>query len=195
VKTEPETTDKAPADLTETAPAAGQQAAETQTAEQDENGAPAATQSVQVGEAPGFAPQPAPSTQAAATPSAVAADSVAVTPHGSAVTTPPETAMHTDTQPHAKAPVKAPVKTAIAKGNAYVQLAAIRDKAAASASWKNLQKLYPQLAGEKYRVESANVKGTTYYRVQAGPFSAERAKAVCKSVNAKKAGACLVVSG
>jgi hypothetical protein len=225
-----DTIDAKPVDLTESAsqmasaaPASGQQAAETQDSGQDEKGAPAPAESVQVGGAAGFAPQPVPS-GSAATPASVAEESTTVTPQGSVATRLPNTAMHTDTQPAAAASapvpesakaeaatgesgvtVSEPVKaaalaapkglTATAKGNSYVQLASITNRGAASASWQNLQKKYPQLAGEKYRVQAATVKGQTFYRVQAGPLSADKAKAVCKSVNAKKAGACLVVSG
>ncbi len=82
-----------------------------------------------------------------------------------------------------------------AGGSHYVQLASIKDRGAAAASWKGLQKQFPsQLSALEYRVQEASVKGATFYRVQAGPLAEGEARSVCKAIGAKKPGACIVVT-
>lgn len=82
------------------------------------------------------------------------------------------------------------------KGHKYIQLAALAEKTAAPATWKELQAKFPaQLKSASYRVVPAQVKGHTFYRVQAGPMDAAAAASACKAINAARAGACLAVNG
>jgi hypothetical protein len=82
---------------------------------------------------------------------------------------------------------------ASAGGSRYAQLASLKDKGAAAATWARLQKQFPELKGMAYRVQEGTVAGGTVYRLQAGPFDAGKAKSVCTSVTAQKPGACIVV--
>ncbi len=85
--------------------------------------------------------------------------------------------------------------TGNAYGVYYVQLASITDASRAPAEWVKIQKQYGVLTNSSYRVENANVKGRTYYRIQAGPMSRIRANDVCDALKrAQKPGGCLVVS-
>jgi hypothetical protein len=172
---EAQTVAAAAAQMATESPAAGQQAMDTsETGTMDTTGI-AATDAPAVTATEAVAPAPAPA------PAPVAATKQTVQKPVKVASIPAKmTAKHV--KPHAA-------------GHSYAQLASLSDKGAASASWKRLQKKYPQLSGTHYRVEHALVKGKTYYRLQAGPLSAHDAKDLCHAVNAKKAGACLVVGG
>lgn len=79
-------------------------------------------------------------------------------------------------------------------GDSYLQVGSIRDRAGAPSEWAKLQKTFSVLDGLKYRIEKADLgaKGT-YYRIQAGPMSKNRADDLCASIKAQKPGGCLVV--
>jgi general secretion pathway protein D len=78
-------------------------------------------------------------------------------------------------------------------GNFMIQLVALSlDQT--EAVWKQLQEAHPRLLGElPLSVETAEVQGKTYHRVQAGPFPDHAsAVGVCARLKARKQG-CLVV--
>ena len=80
-------------------------------------------------------------------------------------------------------------------GDYYVQLGSLRSRADAERAWKDSQGAFPgQLGGLDLRINEADLgaKGT-YYRVQGGPVSQQSAQSICKAVEAKKPGGCLVV--
>ncbi len=142
--------------------------------------------------APAPEPAAAPEAPAAATPvvsAAPAAPVVAAEPEAApAATVEPASGGEAAKQDAQEA---ASVKST-SGGSHYVQLASIKDRGAAATSWKGLQKKFPsQLSGLEYRVQEANVKGSTYYRVQAGPLSQADARSVCRAIGA---GACIVVT-
>lgn len=86
------------------------------------------------------------------------------------------------------------VAVAIAPGDFYVQLASIKDQSRAGKEWLSMKSKYSALSDSDYRVQQANVKSGTFYRIQAGPMSKSSADRVCNSLKAaKKPGGCLVV--
>lgn len=82
--------------------------------------------------------------------------------------------------------------TAAPKGNVYIQLAAVKTEADAKTKWANLKAKYSSLASLSLKVQKADLgaKGT-FYRVQAGPTSADNATSVCAKIKAAK-GDCLI---
>jgi cell division septation protein DedD len=113
--------------------------------------------------------------------------------------TPPRTAAAPTPAP-AQTPAAAPAPaartvTATAGGSAKIQLASLKDQAAATATWNALQKKFPaELGGLQpsyERVEIAD-KGT-FIRLQAGPLKDRaEAQAACSALAAKNQG-CIVV--
>ena len=95
----------------------------------------------------------------------------------------------------AAAPKAEPVKQATtSSGGYYIQLASITDKSRAEAEWEKLTKKYAsQLSGYPHRVETADLgaKGT-YYRIQAGPVSKDKAVETCEAIKKVTPGGCLV---
>lgn len=95
----------------------------------------------------------------------------------------------------AAAPSAAPTVTATPGGSARIQLASLKDQAAATATWNQLQKKFPAELGSLQpsyeKVEIAD-KGT-FIRLQAGPLK-DRAEAqsACNALAAKNQG-CIVV--
>lgn len=80
-------------------------------------------------------------------------------------------------------------------GSHYIQLGSLRSRAAAEKSWASFQTTFPQLEELKLRVQEADLGAQgTYYRVQAGPVEESEARAICRSVEEKQPGGCLVVS-
>lgn len=80
-------------------------------------------------------------------------------------------------------------------GTYFVQLASITSEAAAAKEWSKIKSAYSaQLSQAEYRVNRADLgeKGI-YYRIQAGPYSKDRANAICDAIKAQKPGGCLVV--
>lgn len=85
--------------------------------------------------------------------------------------------------------------TATPGGSAKIQLASLKDQAAATATWNQLQKKFPEVLGglqpSYEKVEIAN-KGT-FIRLQAGPLKDRaEATAACSALAAKNQG-CIVV--
>jgi len=89
-------------------------------------------------------------------------------------------------------PAPAPVTTT-ASGDYFVQLASVKDSAAAEAEWKKLAAKYSALSGYAHRIEKADLgaKGT-FYRIQAGPVSKDKATATCEAIKKITPGGCLV---
>jgi len=82
----------------------------------------------------------------------------------------------------------APVQTAKAvPGDVVLQLSSVKSESAAAQEWKRLQGAYPDLLGKLgLTLETAAVQGTTYYRVQTGPFASRAAAAdVCAKLKAR----------
>lgn len=81
-------------------------------------------------------------------------------------------------------------------GTFYIQLGSVKDRGAATAEWKKLQKQFPsQLELLTLRVQEANLgsKGT-FYRIQGGSVTQASGKDICTAIAAKRAGGCIVVS-
>lgn len=79
-----------------------------------------------------------------------------------------------------------------AKGSVYIQLAAVKSEADAKTKWAALKSKYSSLASLSLKVQKADLgaKGT-FYRVQAGPTSADNATSICAKIKAAK-GDCLI---
>lgn len=86
----------------------------------------------------------------------------------------------------------APVASA---GDRYIQLASIKEEAAAAGHWDKLKKQHGAvISNMAYRVVKADIPGKgTYYRIQAGPIAESTAKDTCATLNTQSAGSCLVV--
>ena len=80
-----------------------------------------------------------------------------------------------------------------ATGTHFVQMASVKDEARAAGEWGKLQKKYPALQGTSYRVQRKDLgeKGI-FYRIQAGPFSKDKAAVICETVKAASGGCFLV---
>lgn len=77
----------------------------------------------------------------------------------------------------------------------YVQLGSVRSEAGAQGEWKKLQATFTnELGTAPHRVTRADLgeKGT-FFRIQAGPFTANQASAICASIKTQKPGGCLVI--
>ena len=88
---------------------------------------------------------------------------------------------------------KADAPKAAPKGNVYIQLAAVKSDADAKTKWAQLKSKYSSLSPLSLKVQKADLgaKGI-FYRVQAGPTSADNAASICSKIKAAK-GDCLVV--
>lgn len=66
-------------------------------------------------------------------------------------------------------------------GDIVLQLSSVKSEAAATREWARLQAAHPSLLGPlALALDTADVQGSTYYRVQTGPFpSREAASEVC----------------
>lgn len=100
------------------------------------------------------------------------------------------------TEPKAapKAVVKAKPAPALVSGDYYIQLGSVKTMLGAQSEWKKIVNKYPDyLTGFAHRVEKADLgeKGT-FYRIQAGPVSKDRASAVCNNIKKITPGGCLV---
>lgn len=98
-------------------------------------------------------------------------------------------------EPVKPAPAPAPAPTsASSTGDYYVQLASVKTADGAEGEWKKLtQKYSSQLSGYSHRVEKADLgdKGT-FYRIQAGPVSKDKATQTCDAIKKVTPGGCLV---
>ncbi len=111
-----------------------------------------------------------------------------------------QTAQPVESQPavtaEAKPVTKAEIKPAPATMTHYIQLASIRDEAAAPGQWKNLQAKYAGvLSDSSYRVQRKDLgdKGI-YYRIQAGPFAKADAGLKCEKIKAITPAGCFLVA-
>lgn len=88
--------------------------------------------------------------------------------------------------PSADAPAAGQV-AALTAGDVVLQLSSVKSEAAAAAEWQRLTAAHPGLLGDRpLALEKAEVQGTTYYRVQTGPFpSREAAAEVCAKLKAR----------
>jgi cell division protein FtsN len=98
-------------------------------------------------------------------------------------------------KPTVKAKPKAvAVPSATSSGDYYVQLGSVKTSDGAEGEWKKIVAKYPSiLSGFNHRVEVANLgeKGT-FYRIQAGPISKDRAVSACKSIKKINPNGCLL---
>jgi hypothetical protein len=95
----------------------------------------------------------------------------------------------------ATAPAATPSVTATPGGSAKIQLASLKDQAAATATWNQLQKKFPDiLGGLQPSYERVDIAGKgTFIRLQAGPLKDRTtAQTVCQQLAAKNQG-CIVV--
>lgn len=95
----------------------------------------------------------------------------------------------------AAAVAPAPTVTATPGGSAKVQLASLKDRAAAQSTWTQLQKKYGDLLGNLTpSYESVEIPGKgSFVRLQAGPLKDRgAAQSVCEQLSARKQG-CIVV--
>jgi cell division septation protein DedD len=93
------------------------------------------------------------------------------------------------------APASAPATTKITGGDYRIQMGAFRDEAAARAAWGKFQKEFSsQLTSVTPAFPRADLgaKGT-FYRVQGINLSKASADELCRSLNAARAGSCMVV--
>ena len=76
-----------------------------------------------------------------------------------------------------------------------VQLLAVRDEAAAAGAWAGLQQRFPSALGPlRSQVQRAEIGGSTFYRLHAGPFADRSgAVAVCDALQSQGAD-CFVVA-
>jgi hypothetical protein len=88
--------------------------------------------------------------------------------------------------PAATAPA-ATQTAAVTTGDVVLQLSSVKSEAAAGQEWQRLKAAHPGLLGElPLTLETAQVSGTTYYRVQTGPFPNRSAAAdVCSQLKAR----------
>ncbi len=77
----------------------------------------------------------------------------------------------------------------------YVQLGSYREPAAAKKDWWRFKKKYSSaLSDMEMKTVRVDLKSKgIYYRLHAGKITAFRANKVCKEINAKHAGSCLVI--
>lgn len=138
-----------------------------------------------------FAAEPAPIKQEQAAPIVPATPAA---PVAVAVSVPEERKVADDaarTEPAAGATAAA---REVAAGTHYVQLASVRDEAAARTEWAKLQIAHSALAPLKLNVQRADLgERGVFYRIQGGPVAEDAARAICKSITDKTAGGCLVV--
>jgi cell division septation protein DedD len=118
-----------------------------------------------------------------------------VTPPRSAAAPAQSPAPAQQSKPAASEPAPARTVTATPGGNAKIQLASLKDQAAATATWNQLQKKFPDILGglqPSYERVELGDRGT-FIRLQAGPLKDRAdAQAACNALAAKNQG-CIVV--
>jgi septal ring-binding cell division protein DamX len=95
-----------------------------------------------------------------------------------------------ETAAPAEAPAANPAGNQVAAltaGDVVLQLSSVKSEGAAATEWKRLIAAHPGLLGDRpLALEKADVQGTTYYRVQTGPFpSREAAADICTKLKAR----------
>lgn len=101
----------------------------------------------------------------------------------------PEVAAAEAAAPELEKVAPAAGKAAPAAGaNRFIQLGALKSKAAAESSWKKLQQAHPdQLGALTSSVKEAKVAGKgTLYRLRGGPVTESEAKSICDALKATK---------
>jgi cell division protein FtsN len=92
-------------------------------------------------------------------------------------------------------PTPAPVTTVVSStGDYYVQLGSVKTADGAESEWKKIAAKYPSiLSGYNHRVETADLgeKGT-FYRIQAGPVSKDKAVSTCEAIKKINSNGCLL---
>jgi len=81
------------------------------------------------------------------------------------------------------------------QGDYYVQLGSLRSRADAEKAWDQNKTAFPAQLGNltlRVQVVDLGAKGT-YYRVQGGAIDQATAKSICRAVETKRPGGCLVV--
>lgn len=89
----------------------------------------------------------------------------------------------------------ATIEPAAGGANFYVQVGSVREQSGADSEWKKIQAKYNALNDMSHRVERADLgaKGT-FYRIQAGPVSKDKAASACDAIKKVTPGGCLVVA-
>ena len=128
-------------------------------------------------------PEPAPAPKPAVAPKPADAPKPAVRPAG-----PKSTA------PAASASTSAGTVQPVNGGRFRIQIAALRDEAAARAAWLRVQRANrAELGALTLTVERINVSGKgTFHRVQGGPLDEATARRICRILDTRKQ-ACIVV--
>ena len=82
---------------------------------------------------------------------------------------------------------------AVSSGTYRIQLGAFRDESAARSAWNSVKGQFSQLAGVTPAFPRADLgaKGV-FYRAQGTNLSKESADSLCRTINASKAGSCIV---
>ncbi len=80
-------------------------------------------------------------------------------------------------------------------GKFFAQLGSLRSYGEAETAWGKFKVQFPSsLQGIGMRVQEARLgERGTYYRVQAGPVAESKARAICRVVEERRSGGCLVV--
>lgn len=117
-----------------------------------------------------------------------------IDPAAEPVSAAPEAAAVEAAKTEPAAGIATAAKEAVKAGTHYVQLASVKDEAAAKAEWKKMQAAHGVLAPLNLHIERADLgaKGV-FYRIQGGPVAEAEAKQICQAVSSKKPGGCLVV--
>lgn len=84
-------------------------------------------------------------------------------------------------------------KPASSGGATYIQLAAVKSEAEANTQWSKFKAKNPELASLSLKVQKADLgaKGI-FYRIQAGPLTADAATSTCAAVKSR-GGNCIIV--
>lgn len=95
-----------------------------------------------------------------------------------------------EVKPAEPAPV---VKTP--EGNRYIQLGSYKASTGATTDWEKLKKKHPDLLGSlTMKTQKVDIPGKgTFHRLQAGPLTEEKARAICEQMKKQNAGGCVLV--
>jgi hypothetical protein len=78
-------------------------------------------------------------------------------------------------------------------GSSYIQLASVKSDTEAADLWNKLKSNHNELKNLEYRVQRADLaERGIFFRLQAGPLSAQSAEQICKSIQLR-GGNCLVI--
>lgn len=101
----------------------------------------------------------------------------------------PEEIKPEEVKPAEPAPVaKAP------EGNRYIQLGSYKAAAGATTDWEKLKNKFPDLLGSlAMKTQKVDIPGKgTFHRLQAGPLTEEKARAICEQIKKQNAGGCVL---